>query len=151
MRGFAGIGIEGEALAGAAHALADELDVIGQLIVAGLVAAEPFIELLVFNLGGAGFFGELVLGIGLGVELDLALGGFLNQLIEEVAELALAAAEADELGLVGGGLIVDSLGGFVNGDLEFLKERNSASEGRPVACAAATAAGLTIGNRFAWA
>src|SRR5205814_1534858 len=62
----------------------------------------------------------------------------------QAAQFALAAAEGDELGLVGGGLIVDVFGGFVDGDLEFLEETQLGLGGQAGLACAAAAAGLAI-------
>src|SRR5208282_5758514 len=63
---LAGVVIEGEALVRAAHALADEVDVIFHLVgIHGGIALEQLLgEFLLVNVFGAGFFGELVFGIG---------------------------------------------------------------------------------------
>jgi len=65
------------------------------LFLHGFVLEEVLFELLVFDFFSAGFFGQLVGFVGLGGEALLAVAGLLEELVEQVAELTLAAAEEE--------------------------------------------------------
>src|SRR5207247_10027132 len=100
--------------------------------------------LLVFDGFLAGFFGEFVLGVGLGVEAFLALSGFLQEVVEEGAELALSVAQRDEarLVLLVLGQRIGGLGVLVDGELHGLEEAEFGLGGELGAAAAALAAAV---------
>src|SRR5439155_17267208 len=70
--------VQGQALARTGHAVADDEDILGDLLGVGLVAREGLLKLLLLDVVLAGFFGELVLVVRLGPKLGLAAGRFLQ-------------------------------------------------------------------------
>ena len=84
----------------AGHPVAGQLHAVGRLIVADLVLKQLLLEFLVLDIFLLGFFGKLILVVRLRAELELALRGFLDHLVQQIAHLALAAAEGQELVLV---------------------------------------------------
>jgi hypothetical protein len=72
------------------------------------------LKLLLFDVVFLGFLGELFLVVRLSAELDLAVGILLENLIKQVAQLALPAAEGQQLGLILLRLGVDLLGRVVD-------------------------------------